>query len=276
MSFPVPSTSSLESSDAHRDEKKRQESPPSSFYAQSQAILTGVRYLDPLDSGYGGAARKHKTRAWRALLVQLMAAFEFTMKDFIAQTLDLTHIYDDEVRKWEWLKLDLTAVLGTRDGSGNLGAVLIHPLLGWQTPETMNKRYSDVFQREPIASDELPALRDLWIVRHSIAHNGGVITRPDARRLRQPALANEQILIDLGYLEEATEFLREIVSHLESVIGKALLTRWLREGSSGDWETDSPVYMPLKRLTTYVKSRPQELPKVDETTYAADRAALLP
>jgi len=271
MSFPTPSISAVESADAHRDEAKRQASPPSSFYAQSQAILTGVRYFEPLHSGYGGAARKHKNRAWSALLVQLMAAFEFTMKDFLAQTLDITHIYDDEITKWDWLELNIAAVLGTRDGSGRLGAVLVHPLMGWQTPETMNARYQEVFERQPIASDEVVALRDLWIVRHSIAHNGGVVTAPDARRLREPSLTNEQILVDLDYLERATDFLRQIVERLESVVGKALLKRWFSEAAAGSWTTDESVYRPLKLLTTYVKSRPSELPEIDEAVYLADR-----
>lgn len=274
MAFPTPSISAVESSDAHRDEKKRQCSPPSSFYAQSQAILTGVRYLEPLHSGYGGAARKHKNRAWSALLVQLMSAFEFAMKDFVAQALDITHIFDDEIASWDWLELNIAAVLGTRDGSGQLGAVLIHPLLGWQTPEKMNSRYQDAFGRQPIAKAELSPLRDLWIVRHSIAHNGGVITAPDARRLRESVLTNEQILVDLDYLERSTEFLRTIVGRLESVIGIELLKRWFEEAASGKWDTDKDVYTRLKLLTTYVKSRPKALPEVDEAMYLTDREQL--
>src|SRR5581483_9295106 len=107
MTFPVPSANTTASADAQRDERKRQASPPSSFYAQSQAILTAVRYFDPLHSGYAGAAGKHKSRMWSALFVQLMAAFEFAMKDFIAQTLDATHIYDDQVKNWSWLQIDV-------------------------------------------------------------------------------------------------------------------------------------------------------------------------
>lgn len=196
------------------------------------------------------------------------------MKDFVAQTLDITHIFDDEIADWDWLELNIATVLGTRDGSGRLGAVLIHPLSGWQTPEVMNARYSDVYTRQPIASDEISKLRDLWIVRHSIAHNGGVITGPDARRLRKPSLTNEQILIDLTYLEAATWFLRDIVERLESVVGEALLGRWFNEAASGDWEIDSDVYRQLKLLTSYVKSRPKELPQVDESMYDADRMKL--
>jgi len=56
MAFPVPSANTVASSDAQRDERKRQSSPPSFFYAQSQGILTAVRYFDPLHSGYAGAA----------------------------------------------------------------------------------------------------------------------------------------------------------------------------------------------------------------------------
>src|SRR4051794_32755946 len=132
VAFPVPEASTAASADAHRDERKRQASPPSSFFAQSQAILTAVRYFDPLHSGYAGAAGKHKIKMWSALFVQLMAAFEFAMKDFIAQTLDATHVYDDDVKKWSWLAIDLSTVMATREGLTRLGAMLIHPIPGWQ------------------------------------------------------------------------------------------------------------------------------------------------
>lgn len=186
MPFPVPSASGAESADARRDEEKRRRSPPSSFYAQSQAILTAIRYFEPLDSGYAGTAQKHRNRTRSALLVQLMAAFEFTMKDFIAQTIDATHVYDEAARGWDWLKIDVPTVMSTREGFTRLGAVLIHPLGGWQTPETMNSRYMQVYGRRPIAGVEVSQLRDLWIVRHSIAHNAGFVTEADARRLRAP------------------------------------------------------------------------------------------
>ncbi|MGA2320294.1 MAG: hypothetical protein ABSG95_06070 [Solirubrobacteraceae bacterium] len=173
MPFPVPDASTSESVAAARDEAKRAASPPSAFFAQSQAMLIAVRYFEPLNSGYEGTAEKHKIRIRSALFGQLMASFEFVRKDFIAQTLDITHIYDDEAKKWDWLTLNLAAVLSTREGFGRLGASLIHPLSGWQTPEILNQRYKDIFKREPVANDEIATLRDLWIVRHSVAHNGG-------------------------------------------------------------------------------------------------------
>jgi hypothetical protein len=42
--------------------------------------------------------------------------------------------------------------MSTREGLIRLGAVLIHPLQGWQTPETLNGRYHDVYRLEPVAS----------------------------------------------------------------------------------------------------------------------------
>jgi len=200
-----------------------------------------------------------------------MASFEFAMKDFLAQTLNTTHIYDDDVQTWSWLKLDVATVLSTREGLAGLGAVLIHPLQGWQTPETMNSRYKDVFQRQPIADSEVQTLRDLWIIRHSIAHNGGIVTAPDARRLREASLAERQVLIDVDHLEQAVSFLRCIVERLETVVGGALLQRWFDEGSAGTWNADADAYKPLKALTTYIRSRPQELQDADEAMYSADR-----
>jgi hypothetical protein len=86
--------------------------------------------------------------------------------------------------------------MSTREGFTRLGAVLIHPLTGWQVPETMNSRFKDVFKREPIAPDEIQKPRDLWIIRHLIAHNGGFVTRADARRLRSLTLSVRQALRD--------------------------------------------------------------------------------
>jgi hypothetical protein len=189
MPFPIPSPSTSESADAARDDAKRAASPPSAFFAQTQATLNAVSYIEPLHSGYEGSARKHKNRMRSALFAQTMATCEFVMKDFMAQTMDSTHIYDEDAKNWDWLTLDLANVLGTRQGFGRIGTALIHPLQGWQTPTAMNRRYQDMFSREPIASDEVGRLGDLWIVRHSIAHNGGVVSQPDARRLRAPGLA---------------------------------------------------------------------------------------
>ena len=66
----------------------------------------------------------------------------------------------------------------------------------------MNSRFKDVFKREPIAADEIQKLRDLWIIRHSIADNGGFVTQADARRLRSPTLSERQVLKDAVRVQE--------------------------------------------------------------------------
>lgn len=231
-----------------------------------------MRYFEPLNSGYPGTANKHKNRTRSALFVQLMATFEFAMKDFIARTLDHTHIYDDAATGWAWLNIDVPSVLGTREGSGRLGGLLVHPIQGWQTPDTMNSRYTDVFKRQPVAKDETETLQDLWIVRHSVAHNGGLVTPADARRLRSGALAEKQVLIDVSFLEQASAFLRGIVGRLESVIGPSLLARWFKQGASGQWAQDEQYYIPIKLLTTYVQSRARPLPAITEQDYNGDLA----
>jgi len=231
--------------------------------------LTAVRYFEELNSGYEGAAKKHRNRTRSAMFVQLMAAFEFAMKDFIAQTIDATHIYDDDVKDWDWLQIDVATVLSTREGLGRLGAVLVHPLLGWQRPETMNQRFQDVYERQPISKTEIPQLRDLWIVRHSVAHNGGMVTQPDARRLRNPALAEKQVLIDLPYLESTSDLLRSIVKRLADLVGPALMTRWFADGATGVWESDSDAYMRLANLTSCIEARTKSLPELDATDYEA-------
>jgi hypothetical protein len=272
VSFPVPEPTSLDSADVQRDEEKREASPPSSFFAQSQAILTAVRYFEDLDSGYRGAARKHMNRIRSSLFAQLMANFEFATKDFLAQMLDATHIFDSEVKSWKWIEVDVTAVLSTREGSGKIGGVLIHPISGWQKPKTLNNRYRDAFGKPLVRPDEEQSLQDLWIVRHSVAHNGGFVTSPDARRLRSTPLAEKQLMIDLAYLESAIWFLRGIVSRLASEFGPLLLKKWFAEAAARDWTQDEAFYQRVKLLTVCVESRPRPLPTVDEAMYDADLA----
>lgn len=272
MAFPVPVAAPSEAADLRRDERKREVSPPSAFFAQSQATLTAVRYFENLHSGYPGAAVKHTNRMRSALFVQLMAAFEFAMKDFIAQTLDHTHIYDNDAQQWSWLSIDVPTVLGTREASGRLGGALIHPTLGWQQPATMNSRYMDVFNRKPIANSETETLQDLWIVRHSVAHNGGFVTSADARRLRSGSLAEKQVLIDESFLTQASDFLRNIVSRLESMVAPILFHRWFQEAANKHWQQDKEYYIVIKLLTTYVASRARALPEITEADYLADLA----
>jgi hypothetical protein len=122
------------------------------------------------------------------------------------------------------------------------------PLGGWQVPETMNSRYREIFDRQPIAADEIPSLRDLWIVRHSIPHNGGFVTQPDARRLRTHTLAEKQVLIDLDFVQQATTFLRTIVGRLESAVGPSLLRKWFQDAATGVWAHDQIDYLRLNFL----------------------------
>ncbi len=273
MTFPLPDVNTADSADATRDERKREASPPSSFYAQSQAVLTAVSYFEPLNSGYEATAKKHRNRIRSALFAQLMATFEFTIKDFVAQILDETHIYDDEVGSWDWIKVDLRTVLATRQGTGRIGSVLIHPLLGWQNPADINKRYRDVFRKPIVWDKEEQILRDLWIVRHSVAHNGGFVTEPDARRLRSAPLTNKPILIDSEYLEATTGFLRGIVGRLNTIIGPVVMKHYFERAATRDWTQDQTSYTRLKLITTYVESRPQPLPQIAQSMYTADEAA---
>src|SRR5207244_1810167 len=132
---------------------KREESPPSSFYAQSRGIWLAAEYFEHR-GGYAGVASKHRLRIRSALLAQLMSSYEFAVKDFLAQVLDATHIFDDRVKDWDWINVDVSAVLQTREGLGRIGAVLIHPTLGWQAPKDINHRYQDVFGKPLVWPNE--------------------------------------------------------------------------------------------------------------------------
>jgi hypothetical protein len=189
MPFPIPEKYSSEAADVARDEAKRRVSPPSFFFAQTQALFLSAEYFknDRLQpSARGGVANKHRNRIRSALFGQVMASFEFCIKDFIAQVIDSSDVFDEAIHRCKWIDVDKSRVLAQRDVAGSVGALLIHPLLGWHDTDELNKRFEELFKYQLLDRDEAQKLRRLWIIRHSVAHNGGFVTHHDAYRLQAP------------------------------------------------------------------------------------------
>ena len=157
------------------------------------------------------------------------------------------------------VKVDLRTVLATRQGTGRIGSVLIHPLLGSHDTQRHQQALSRrVEEADRLRSQERQTLRDLWIVRHSVSfHNGGFVTEPDARRLRSAPLTNKPLLIDSEYLEAATGFLRGIVGRLNTIIGPVVIKHYFERAAARDWTQDQTSYTRLKLITTYVESHHQ-------------------
>ncbi len=94
MAFPVPATYTSEAKDMARDNRKRTASPPSFFFARARGLVLAAEYFtDERLGGYNAVAAKHCHRFQNAVFGQVMAAFEWCIKDFFTQIIDATDLY---------------------------------------------------------------------------------------------------------------------------------------------------------------------------------------
>jgi hypothetical protein len=275
MTFPVPGQWRMDTAQAERDEKKRTSSPCSFFYAQGRELVTAAHYFSDtrlLEKCRSGVARKHRHRIHLALFGQLMASFEYMLKDFIAQIVDTTDIFDSRLKAQKWIWVDIERVLSQRVARTTASALLIHPTLGWHEPEEVNKRFKQVLGTKVIERDEMPTLSRLWIIRHSVAHNAGFVSGPDAARLGSSALNEKVAAVDQTYMTVAFDFLCTIARRVAEVCGGAVLTQWLGslDDLPADYARDGDTYGRLKLLATFLASRPRDLPAFGEADYVND------
>lgn len=281
MAFPTPPIWNLDTAQSVRDERKRSASPPSAFFAQTRALSLAAAYFSDerlVDSAKRGVARKHRHRMQLALFGQLMATFEFLLKDFIARSIDVDPRLDEKVSKAKWISVDVAKLLAHRTTSPSVGALLVHPRLGWHTIETTNQRYQDLFQQAPISNAEQPTLAKLWILRHTVAHNAGWVTVDDAVRMGTPELGGKTVNIDATFMAGAVAFLGPIAERVADIGRRALLDPWLQDlrANGPDYVRDRARYEPLKHLSTCVKKPSDDLPPADAAAYAADFARVNP
>lgn len=264
-----------DAADIAREERKREASPSSFFYSQGQALVLAANYFrnDRLaPAARGGVAQKHRHRIHLALFGQLMAALEFLFKDFVASVIDLVPTFDEAILQAKWLEVDAKRVLSLRSASTTAGSVLLHGTLGWHDADTVNKRYSALFQKAPIENSEVPDLDRLWLLRHSVAHNAGFVTAYDSVRGGMTDLADAVADIDGTFLSESFDFLSTIASRVAEVVGDQVVLAWLKSRipAGKNYQRDKDTYKRLKLLATIVKSRTAELPSVTKGNYSRD------
>lgn len=281
MAFPSPDPWSHETADVQRDEQKRVESPCSFFFSQGQTLVLAAKYFsdDRLKTkSRHGVASKHRHRISLAIYGQLLASFEYMLKDFVARVLDTVSTYDENVRLAKWIDIDTARVLALRQASTTPGSLLIHPTMGWHSPDDVNKRFASLFQASPIEGSEIPTLERLWVLRHSVAHNAGYVIAYDSARMGMPNLKEKVVDIDPAFVESTFEFLSTIAERLAQVVGQRILTQWLqgRVLAGANYGRDQATYRRLKGLACYVKSRPRGLPTFGAVAYRNDIAALPP
>lgn len=281
MSFPDAESWNRDSADINRENKKRKNSPCSFFFSHGRSLVLAAEYF--IDSRLStqareGVAFKHRHKIQLAIFGQLMAAFEYMLKDFIAKTIDATNIFDEKLKQQEWLSITTERILSQRIAQSSIGSMLVHPTLGWHSPETVNDRYKKNFNITPFDGEDLKKISILWILRHSVAHNAGFVTAHDSTRINQPHLAEKVAHIDEEFIKETFDYLCSITSRLADTCGKSILKQWLKslKDYGSNWERDMNTYQAIKQLGAYVNSRNKELPTYDATTYIADWNSINP
>lgn len=279
MRFPEAAAWSRDSADIARENTKRKDSPCSFFFSHGRSLVLAAEYFHDgrlSEEARGGVALKHRHKIQLALFGQLMAAFEYMLKDFIAKSIDAASVFDEKLKQQEWLSITTERVLSQRIAQSTIGAMLVHPTLGWHSPETVNDRYKAIFNVTPFNGDDLKKVFVLWILRHSVAHNAGFVTAHDSARINQPALTEKVAQIDETFIKDTFDYLSQIASRLADSCGKSMLKQWLKSLATygQNWERDRNAYQAIKLLGSYVNSRNQALPTYDEAAYNADWAAV--
>lgn len=277
MPFPNPAVWTRETADVARENSKREASPSSFFCSQGRSLCLAAEYFTDnrlAVAARGGVAIKHRHKNQLAIFGQMMAAFEYMLKDFVAKTIDATSAFDDKIKSQEWLSITTERVLAQRVVQTSIGSTLIHPTLGWHSPETVNERYKAIFNISPIDGNEIRTLATLWILRHSVAHNAGIVTAHDAARINQPALAERVAHIDDAFIAQSFEFLKGIAIRLADRGGKSVLGHWFKtvRDYGINYPRDEAAYARIKQLATCIQSRTQPLPVTTEVIYQADWA----
>ena len=241
--------------------------------SRTQGLLVAARYFEDRSSaGYAGVSKKHLQRLNSAFLGQLLASFEWCLKDYIAGTLDATDAFDGLLSNQDWLRPRVETIFAQRSEGGSIGALLIHPSQGWHDVDTANRRFKRLFNHElVVSSSDAESLRSLWLLRHSLAHNAGIVTHPDAYRMNAPALAGQTAAIDRDFLADAADVLRRTVRRLEDPIGGAMVKHWFVNRATGTYTEDRDTYRTLRLIGTAVRRSSEGLPSVTKSRYTKDR-----
>jgi len=278
MPFPIPSARGRNTADLVREEQKRQKSPGSFFYSQGQAQVLAAKFFtdDRLSATTNaGTASKHRHRIHLAMFGQLMASFEYFLKDFIAKTIDATPRLDKQVRNAKWLKIDAERVLANRSGMATVGSTLVHSTGGWHDAEEVNKRYQALFERCAFTNVEVRILENLWVLRHSVAHNAGMLIHYDAIRIGAESLSEKTADIDSDFIGETFNFLSPIAKRICGDCERTLLQKHFGPlvDRGPDYTSDRALYDLLKRLCAYTESRARDTPSASQTDYEHDFTA---
>lgn len=153
----------------------------------------------------------------------------------------------------------------------------MHPTQRWHDAEAVNSRYGALFHESIIKAGEIEGLNQLWILRHSVAHNAGYVTGPDAARLGSANLADRIAHVDDEFIGAAFDFLKPIAERLATDFGERVLKEWMSQRvADQDFARDKGRYEQFLHLATFVASRTKELPEATQAAYDAHFLAAHP
>jgi hypothetical protein len=164
-----------------------------------------AKYLDDhieQEGIYAAVYDRHFAHLRRMILADLIESFERFLKELAAACIDLLapHVVDDRFDAFVPKGRDVSAIVH----AGSIGRALCESDT-WLNNETINSRFSNLlkdlnadrkweqlFPRQPATHWETGrTLAVLWQVRHTLAHNVGVLTSADSMKLR--LLGNTQV-----------------------------------------------------------------------------------
>ena len=261
-----------------RNREKLSKSPGSYFVGRARELqLAAPYFFKRLSPGaYGGTAYAHYHNLCGASYASMLSAFEVMWKALYAAIVDSTTFYDDNLVDHRLTRAVVTteSLLAHR-GEGGAGGVLASSLGTWQNSETINTRYSAAFQVHPISSADSELVDQLWHIRHTLAHNSGVVGALEAYRLGSALNPGQSLQIDEDYLTYAESELARIARSGVKIVGTRLLQNYFVTEASGDWSQDQPVFSRLSLLGLVVP-KTKDLPSLTQVMYEASMAQHVP
>lgn len=192
------------------------------------------------DDTYQSVYDRHMGHLQRMVLVELLESFERFLKELASVCVDFLAPYAIDDRFDEFIPRRGEQVAAFVH-AGSIGRALCESDT-WLKNETINRRFKSLLKtpfdsewellfpgrnQQPVAERERAAtLAILWQIRHTLAHNVGVITQSDAmkfRMLMKTAVGADQQLFpsqnDLRYIKR---FLSETATHVNKRVGQRL------------------------------------------------------
>ena len=262
-----PNTTAGEAQKEQRLETKLRRSPGSYFRARARELVLAADYFKKrLPPGtYARTVRRHYHTLCGSTYAMLLSSFELTWKSLYARIIDATSMYDASLLQGNSVQISTEAALAHKESPG-AGVLISESIRGWQQVSSINKTFKQAFEIEPIDPAHEGDLRELWQIRHIIAHGSGVTSELDSYRLRRAIAPHRALQLDGDYLDRAETKLLTVATEGVERVGGRLLDDFFGRQPSPSWERDNEEFGRLYHLGLVV-SQTTELPEADRATF---------